>query len=224
MGITDKDKLVLKKQEQDDIGMTHYRYQQTYEGIVVEGGEFLLHEKNGSLQTANGNFYDNLNINVKPTISEQNALENAMRNVGAEKWMWENPDAERFLKRTTEDPLATYFPKAELVILPFEEITDNVIYKLCYKINISAEEPYTNYDVYVDAHTGEIIKKINKLCNAIETGTAETLYSGTRSIITDSSDGIFRLRDYTRGKGVETYDSRNKITYLDAEGFRRRRQ
>ena len=50
----------LIRQENDNIGFTHYRYQQFFNGVPVIGGEYLLHEKKNILVSANGNIYNKL--------------------------------------------------------------------------------------------------------------------------------------------------------------------
>ncbi len=215
LGMTEKEKFNLVKSEQDELRITHYRYQQTYKDIKVEGGELLLHEQNRFLSTVNGYFFDSLNINTNPAITPQAAIQLAMKDVGAEKWMWESPDQERFLKETTEDSNATYVPKTELLIAPVNGFFKRENFRLCYKINIAAEEPYEMYDVYVDAHTGEVINKISQIHDA--TGPAHTLYSGTKTITTELHNGVYRLRDNDRK--IETYDSKNRINYLNKEDF-----
>ncbi len=47
-------------------------------------------------------------------------------------------------------------------------------------------------------------------------GTAETFYTGTQEIITDTIDGQYCLKDYTRGNGVFTYDITGSILYDNA--------
>ncbi|MBL0343112.1 MAG: hypothetical protein IPP71_20940 [Bacteroidetes bacterium] len=43
----------LIRSDVDEIGMTHHRYQQIYQGIPVVTGEYILHEKNGRIVSAN---------------------------------------------------------------------------------------------------------------------------------------------------------------------------
>jgi len=44
------DDLQLLKTEEDQLGFRHYRYQQTYKGIPVEGAIYLMHEKNNQVK------------------------------------------------------------------------------------------------------------------------------------------------------------------------------
>ncbi len=216
-GITDADRFVVIKTENDEIGFTHYRYQQTFKGINVVGGEYLLHEKNGKLISANGNFYNNLSINTTASVSKEIAIQNAIKFVGAEKYQWENQDEENFLKKENNNINATYYPQAELVIAPINGIYTKENFRLCYKINVASEKPYDIVDVFIDAHTGEIINKIGKIAHADVTGTANTLYSGTKTITMDSYSGSYRLRE--SGRPIQTFNMKNGTNYSNAVDF-----
>lgn len=215
--LTEEDSFVLLKQENDNINFTHYRYQQYYKGIFVTGGEYLLHEKNNLLVSANGNIFNKLNIAVQPKITKELAILNAIKNVGAEKYQWENKSTEDFLKSETNDVNATNKPKAELVIAPTNGIYSKENFRLCYKINIASEKPYDIQDVFVDAQSGEIINKISKISHTEVTGTASTLYSGSKSIKMDSNTGGYRLRETTRP--IQTLNMINGTNYSNAVDF-----
>src|SRR5690606_30245260 len=103
-------------------------------------------------------------------------------------------------------------PKGDLVIL--QKTSNGYKSRLAYKYHIIATDPYVNAYVYVDAITGEILRYnslikhahghgkpgavLNPVAAANATGTAATRYSGSQTIITDSNNGNFRLRDYSR--------------------------
>src|ERR1700741_5413760 len=55
--LNDENELKLVKSEIDRIGYKHYRFQQYYKGILVKGGEYLVHEKQGYITSANGTVY-----------------------------------------------------------------------------------------------------------------------------------------------------------------------
>ncbi len=44
----------LKNADKDDLGMEHYRYQQSYQGISVEHATYILHVKNNAVISENG--------------------------------------------------------------------------------------------------------------------------------------------------------------------------
>ena len=215
--ITSNDTFTLLKKEQDNIGFTHYRFQQQFKGIPLDGVQFILHEKNGKLTSANGNFFSGLDIITTANISKQEAIQKAIDFIGAEKYLWSNPKEEQFLKIERKDINATYYPKAEIVIAPINGIYAKESFRLCYRINIFSELPYDNVDVYIDAHTGEIINKIGKIAHADVTGTANTLYSGTKTISMENNAGTYRLRETSRP--IQTFNMRHNSNYLDAVDF-----
>jgi Zn-dependent metalloprotease len=215
--ITSNDTFTLLKKEQDDIGFTHYRFQQQFNGIPLDGVQFLLHEKNGKLTSANGNFYSGLNINTTASISKQEAIQKAMEFVGAEKYLWNNPKEEEFLKTIKKDINATYFPRAELVIAPINGMYAKENFRLCYRVNIFSEIPYDNVDVYIDALTGEAINKISKIAHADVTGTANTLYSGTKTISMKNNAGTYTLEETSRP--IVTFNLQNSSNYPDKVDF-----
>jgi Zn-dependent metalloprotease len=58
----------------------------------------------------------------------------------------------------------------------------------------------------VDANTGEIVAKEPLILFANANGTADTRYSGTRSIVTDSYTNGFRLHELRNNVRIETYN------------------
>ncbi len=159
--LTPNDKFELLNTEKDDIGFTHYSYQQYYKGILVEGGQYLLHEKNGKLVSANGNFYSDLNLLSSTKISSDAAIDFAKKYMGAKKYMWEIPEEEAFLKKEKNDSKATFYPKPKLVIEAKNGQYNQGNFRLCFKLTIAASDPYQIYDYYIDANTGEFINKIS---------------------------------------------------------------
>lgn len=211
------DTFTLLKKEQDNIGYTHYRFQQHFKGVPLEGVQFLLHEKNGKLTSANGNFYSGLDLITTAGISKQEAIQKAIQFIGAEKYLWDNSKEEQFLKTIKNDVNATYYPKAELVIAPINGIYAKENFRLCYRINIFSEIPYDNVDVYIDAQTGDAINKIGKIAHADVIGTANTLYSGTKTISMENNAGTYRLRETSRP--IQTFNMRNSTNFSDAIDF-----
>jgi Zn-dependent metalloprotease len=65
-GLGVNDELILTKSKSDDFGFMHYRFQHTYKGVKVEGCEYILHEQNGRVASANGELVCGLGINVNP--------------------------------------------------------------------------------------------------------------------------------------------------------------
>ncbi len=216
LGLSESDNFKLIKTENDEIGFVHYRYQQIYNDIPVFGSEYLLHEKSNKLSAANGTFYK-ISLNISPSVSKESAIQAAIQSVGAEKYLWDNAAEEQFLKTEKNDQNATYLPQADLVIAPKNGNYGVKDFRLCYKVFIASEKPYNLVNVFVDAHTGEIINTIDKIAHADVTGTGSTLYSGTKGITMDSYNGAYRLRE--TGRPIQTFNMNGGTNYSAATDF-----
>ena len=159
-----------------------------------------------SLQSANGMFHKGIRISTSNSIDAQQALLNATQDIGASKYLWECSEAEQ---KALIGKL--FSSNAELVILPSLKGNKKEAPVLCWKLDIYATTPHERYNVYVDANTGKVVFKENRICTITTTGTAVTKYSGTQTIGVDSlAANSYRLREYARGAGVETYNLQDR--------------
>jgi Zn-dependent metalloprotease len=205
----------------DKFGMSHHRYHQTYKGKVIENGDWVVHVKNGLVVSMNGNIYNDINLPSTPVLSEQDGLAMALSYVGADKYKWEDPQTEKWLKIEQKDPNATFFPKGEMVYANGDMVNfDSRKYKLAWKYNIYAESPLYRAEIYVDAVSGEIVWESNQIHNIDVPGTGESQYSGIVTIDVDSvGPNSFRLRETLRGNGIETYNLLQGTNYNNAVDF-----
>lgn len=209
----------LLRIDTDQLGHTHYRYQQTFNGKPIEDAIWIAHTTNDKVYSLNGLIYKSIVTPTSASLSEIAALSKAKSNIGALLYKWEMPGEEEHLKWESGDPLATYFPKGELVYVANNTTFNANGYRLAYKFNIYAHQPLSRDEIYVDANTGEILRKTSLLCHADTPGTAVTVYSGSKPIIADSFGGSFRLRDASRGNGIRTYDMNQGTSYGAAVDF-----
>ncbi len=198
--------------DKDELGFTHYRNQQLYNGIPVEHAQYIVHEKDGLIRSQNGKMVRNFpaQLNTKPLILEADALRRALQFVGAKTYMWENAGEENLLKSIRTDNKATYFPKGELVLYGGHKEVIPESLKLSYKFEIFAQFPLSKQWVYVDAQTGDILGNLHRIYHVDKIGKATTVYSGVRNITTDSvGKTTFRLRETGRGNGIQTLNMKN---------------
>ena len=222
--LSSHDGLVKIKQKSDDLGFTHEKFQQNFKGIKVEFATYAAHAKNGKLRTMNGQFYDVGKVNIIPKLSNQQAFQKALDHTGAEEYLWDYPKAAKEMDNYQK-------PTGELVILPKEVLRSDAP-KLAYKFDIFAAKPISRGYLYIDAHSGKalfynaIIKQLDKFghvgdlkksakINKKETldalfvsGSAQTRYSGTRSIDTRKDGAVYTLNDETRK--VYTRDAKHQ--------------
>lgn len=209
--------LKVTDEELGSLGMTHYRYQQTYNGIPVELSMFLAHTSNGLVNSVNGDLFSNINVNISPNMNEQSALNNALTHIGASVYKWEVKAEEDHLKWEQNNPLATYYPKGQLVIVNKGGTLEGEMV-LAYKFNIYAKEPLSRKEVFVDATNGQIVWEKDLIHEADVTGTATTFYSGTQTITSDNTGGNnHRLRETGRGNGVRTFTNNNTTNYSNTD-------
>ena len=200
-GMKGDDEMRILKTNTDLAGNKHYKYGQFYKGIRVEGIEHITHERNGKIHLANGYFVNDLQLNVSPDISSQRAIEIALANFPAEKYMWQDAEKENSFKTKKKDVNATLYPTPELLIVKKnvkgEMKADN--YVLAYRMYVFAILPYIAEYVYVDAHSGEIIrtKSLDVTCNPSTIGTT---FNGDQTVNTD-----YRTEDCGSG-GDESTD------------------
>ena len=204
--------------QKDEIGMTHERFSQTYNDIRVEGGEYIVHSKNGFVQTANGMWFDGIAINTTAALTRDQAVVKAMEFVGASEYKWQNAQEEAWNKFVHHDPDATFYPTGELVIVCRNGDVMAKDYVLAWKLDIYASQPMSRNWIFVDANSGEVVHVKNRIHTADVSATGTTMYSGTQSFTCDQvSANSFRLREAARGQGIETYNLQGNTNYVNTD-------
>jgi len=222
------------KIEQDNLGYTHEKLQQFYNGVKVEFGTLIVHSKEGAIKSLSSEYYPINDFDISPGISNTQAFNKALNHIGAQHYMWEYPDAAKEMDDYQK-------PTGELVILPDfnsgRDVADINTYKLAYKFDIFAANPMSRGLLYIDAQNGQplfydaIIKHATsfghvgdlpatveteaeyceRIANedfaAIVSGTAATRYSGSQTIETRLSGSNYILEDI--GRDVYTRDAQN---------------
>ncbi|KFC24670.1 M4 family metallopeptidase [Chryseobacterium sp. FH1] len=219
--------LKLSKSEKDSNGkFLDEKYQLYHNNVIVEFGIYNLHYKNDNLISMNGEIFNTANVNVVSKISPQVALNHAIESVGAEKYMWEDPNS------NVDDYKK---PLGELVLLPIQQADKSYKLTLAYKFDVFASQPISRAYIYVSAIDGKVLLsdaimkhasesvlqkeldtheiisnvKDSELKNKIkklETGNAATRYSGAQTITTslNTASTSYILYDKTRGNGIRT--------------------
>jgi Zn-dependent metalloprotease len=214
----ENDEFKLISEEKDESGVTHKRFQQYYKGIKVEYAQVLLHGKNNFIEVMNGDF-QLINIHsVKPILNANMALEKSLKQIGATKYKWEDPRCENNIKLNTNDPNATYYPKAELVISK-DNLISSQDYKLAWKFIISSLEPDNDEIIFIDANTGDIINRVSLISDGNTIGTAQTKYSGSQNITTDSYPQGYRLQEIRDSVHIYTKNLNHSTNLADTSSF-----
>ena len=195
--LNDETTVMLADTLTDIAGGFHETYQQYYKGLEVDGRRCVIHyDQDGYTKLINGDLKTIQGLSVDPTVSMTEAKHHAL--------IFLKKDLYRCLRQTEKgieeidiDSVAS-IRQEKFVIY----IKDDVPY-LAYRFGVSSLLPELNQIVYIDAFNGEVIDAKSTLC-AIS-ANAVSLYSDTVTIETEYVSGAYRLRDNTRGEGIETY-------------------
>ena len=203
----------------DELGQTHARFAQTYQGIKVFGGEVIAHmDVRGRMLAPTNGAFAGIRLNTQPSISLDEALATAHRELAP------------------QGPYASA-PKAELVVFPVTAqvkvgkgegalaYRNQVLrYELAYHVHAELENgaETRHMDYMINAHTGAVMDSWSSLQTATASGTGNSQYSGTVAINTNSISGGYELRDTVRGMNFDTRNlnhatSGNGTTYTDAD-------
>lgn len=180
--------LVVQSAEMDEIGMTHMQLQQKYKNVPIYGGEIWLHSRNNKIETLNGrNFATPKIASVQPQLSEAKAIELAMADVSKKSIVQKNI-SNGFIKQNHTTELFIYHTD--------EKGTDaRLTYYLTIRPNILERWAY-----FVDANSGEILKKFNHTC-ALDgpfTANAKDLNNITRAINIQQLGSTYYMIDTQR--------------------------
>ena len=196
--------LKVKDTQTDELGMTHVRFNQSINGVNVEGSEVIVHiNKDNEVVSVNGRVNQTIvddTVDTTATLSIDAALKTALSSVKAPEEL-------------------TYEPTAELVVYPFEG-ENHTAYKV--NANFMGDEP-GNWFVFVDAKTGKVIDKYNGLMHADEMKTQKGAGIGVHgehrelhiTQVKEPNAGTkFALADYSHENlgGIVTYDAHNDNT------------
>lgn len=187
------------------------RFQQYFRGVKVAHGQYLALSKAGKLAALTGEFYDfPENFNLSPSLTEQQALDFALKFVGAKQYAWEQVAERRDRAGVTFDQYQAYqkyyfeyLPKGELTLVDDFSTEENDL-DLAYRFNIYAAEPLSRAWIFVNAHTGKIMLRDA----IIKHSGGDTRYAGNRNFGSETGScaagGQFELLNTAKGGGMET--------------------
>ncbi|GAA2197197.1 MULTISPECIES: M4 family metallopeptidase [Streptomyces] len=191
IGLGAQEKLVVKDVVKDIDGTLHTRYERTYAGLPVLGGDLIVHTaKSGKTQGVTKASKSAIKVaSLKPQITaakaEQQAV-SAAKSLGSSKSAADG--ARKVIWAGSGKPVLAY----ETVVGGFQDDgTPNQLH------------------VITDAATGKKLFEYQGIENA--TGTGKSLYSGTVNLTTTLSGSTYQLYDTSRG-GHKTYNLARKTS------------
>jgi bacillolysin len=209
--INPDEELTFLSVQTDDLGMSHYKYIQSVNGVPVEGSEFLVHtDKDGIVKVTNGKLRPDASVKMngktKAKLTEQEALDLAWKHIDLTKKETEvNEDQPPLLSEKSDVPNTV--EKNKLVVY---EKDGN--YYLAYKVELQFIYPYpANWKIYVDAKDGKIIDAYNAVAEAETTGYGYGVLGDYKTLNTYYYNGYYYLFDVTKPMNgvIETFTAQN---------------
>ncbi|MFD3893691.1 M4 family metallopeptidase [Streptomyces sp. XHT-2] len=183
IGLGAKEKLIVKDVVKDVDGTVHTRYERTYDGLPVLGGDLVVHEPAGGARTVTKAVKTSVAVaTVTPKVAAGKAEAQAL--AAAAKAGSERTDAD-------SAPRKVIWAAEGTPVLAYETVVGGL------------QEDGTPNELHVitDATTGEKLHE----WQAVHTGTGKSLYSGTVTLGTYKSGSTYQLYDTSRG-GHKTYN------------------
>ncbi len=208
---------MLLSEKESELGFTQFRYVQTYQGVPIDGTVYNLQVRSGQVTAFNGVALDAASLDIRQSLTEEQALQRGLSYIGAKIYMWEQPHWEKALQEDKNDPQATYYPTGQLCFMPTPpQEGKDMQYLLCYRFDIHAASPWSIKRIYVDAHSGEIRNDLPMESNC-EVASVNTIFNGNRSIRTEKyTANDFRLRDDCQGSKMRVRDWNSTTTTNNA--------
>ncbi|MFF8017345.1 M4 family metallopeptidase [Streptomyces sp. NPDC007929] len=184
IGLGAREKLVVKDVVKDADGSVHTRYERTYAGLPVLGGDLVVHEsKSGAAKGVTRATKASLKVaSLTPEVSAAKAEKQAVTLA---------KEAGSARTEASSAPRKVIWAASGKPVLAYETVVGGL------------QEDGTPNELHVitDAATG---KKLYEY-QGIETGTGNTTYSGKVDLTTTKSGSSYNLTDGARG-GHKTYN------------------
>ena len=182
IGLGGKEKLVVKDVIKDADGTTHTRYERTYAGLPVLGGDLVVHEKNGRTTVTKANRAALTVSSLSPEITA--AAAGAKAEAASKR-------AKVKGSRTEHKPRLVVWAGSGKPVLAWESVVAGV----------QRDGTPSELQVVTDATTGKQLLADEK----VDTGTGTGEYVGTVPLGTTQSGSTYQLTDPDRA-GHKTYD------------------
>jgi thermolysin len=171
-----KNELVVKRLDEDRLGMQHIRFEQFHRGLRVIGGDLIAHfDTGGRLTRVNGFYQPDIELQTQPDVGMSQATDIAVT------------DLEGFFGAAQPD-------EPELVVFPWDDT-----YYLAWRLFLHSDRPAGRWEYLVDASTGEVLFKANRIMNDEEIGTGVGVMGDTITHLDTWFTGSeYLMIDYTR--------------------------
>ena len=186
--IGNPDEYKVKRVKIDELKKAHTHVQQVVNGVKVWEGEAIVHlGPSGEVENVTDDLKEAIAVDPTPNFDDKEALRMAKQLWRGSKKLTEEPMVDLYYFRGEDrDHLAW---RVEMARLDGSEFTAAPVY-------------------FIDAHTGEKIFEYDNL----QTGSGNSLYSGTINIATSQSGSTYYMEDLTRRMGTFNMNNTGNTT------------
>jgi Zn-dependent metalloprotease len=183
----------------DRSGATHVRLDRTYRGLAVVGGDLVVHQgADARWLGVSQTLRKPLQLSTKPAVTSARATAKAVARSAATR------DIAKL--RPAGSPRLVVEALAGRPRLAWDVTT----------VGKRADQTPSRLSTYVDARTGKVLRREERVVNV--DGTGNSLYSGSVPLQVTQSGSTYQLKDATRGNTYTT-DMNNKTDSIFCQLF-----
>jgi len=209
----DADRFVARDVVVDRDGTEHVRFDRTYRGLPVIGGDVVVHSRNGQLRSESMTLRTAGRPDIVPTISASQAIVEAGAQFGT--GFQGTPTSRLVIYAHDTAPTLAH----EVVFSGFK--ADQTPTDMHYIVDAKNSRVLAKWDTVETARPGSGGTTCSGTTSA--TGTGKSLFSGNVSINTQDCGSSFQMKDLTRGGGYTTdlagRTSGNGTIFSDADNM-----
>jgi Zn-dependent metalloprotease len=197
----------VASQHPGEPGKAISRLNHTYKGVRIFASEsVVVSDQGGNIVSESmadrRKGLSGKRINVSPKLQQKDAINAALRTVGAYSAQVETPSAELIIypvMKTVRATGAENKAESELNALDVVDVVDS--YKLAYLVQtrVASGDKPLYHNTIVSADDGSVLKQWSMLQNVAGTGYSQ--YNGTVAINTALSGTTYKMLDTSRGVG-----------------------
>ncbi len=195
---TSQDRFLARDVIVDAYGSEHVRFDRTYAGLPVIGGDFVVHSRGGKFKSASLTQHEPLKLATRPSIGQADAIVSAGAEFGS-----------NFVGT----------PSTSMVVYARQAGAAKLAYQVGLK-GLDADGNDRDMTYIVDARNGKLLDRWSNNETTAAGGTFKTMYSGNVATTTNSIAGGYEMRDPSRGNGYTINGASGKTggkIYSDAD-------
>ncbi|WP_249260889.1 M4 family metallopeptidase [Virgibacillus pantothenticus] len=204
-----KTELKFLEADVDDVGMTHYKYQPKIQNIPIDNSKVVVHvNQHNKIAAINGEFHPKAPTKLKEErkLTKKEAVSKAWKHIDVKR-----SEADQKIQSLTGEVFNSLEENAQLVVF---QNNDN--YTLAYRVELQFAQPSpANWQIWLNAENGKILKASNQVKEAAQTGTGVGTLGDTKDLNTFLHQNSYYLYDTTKEMDgvIETFDNQGGSQY-----------